>query len=103
MFGLTVPVLLLGVGVQGVRGQMPRRHLPVCALLQEQGLLLAPAGERVWTLLGRLLLLCLWSDCPGRSLRTGNIEKNNDSPGDNKTVARTFLYLRGARLGTVMV
>jgi hypothetical protein len=41
--GLMVPVLLLGAGVQGVWGKMPRRHLPVCALLQEQGLLLASA------------------------------------------------------------
>jgi hypothetical protein len=51
VFGLTVPVLLLGVRVQGVRGKMPRRHLSVCALLQEQGqgLLLAPAGESVWS------------------------------------------------------
>ncbi len=72
VFSLMVPVLLLGVGVQGVRSKMPWRHLPVCALLKEQGLLLAPAGERVWALLGRLLFLCLWSDCPGRSLRTGN-------------------------------
>ena len=47
MFDLMVPVLLLGVEVQGVRGKMPRRHLPVCALLQEQGLRLASAGERV--------------------------------------------------------
>ena len=47
VLGLRVPVLLLGVRVQGVWGKMPRRHLPVCALLQEQGLLLAPAGEHV--------------------------------------------------------
>jgi hypothetical protein len=28
---------------------MPRRNLSVCALLQEQGLLLAPSGECVWS------------------------------------------------------
>ncbi len=49
VFDLTVPVLLLGVRVQRVRGKMPRRHLSVffCALLQEQGLLLGPGGDRV--------------------------------------------------------
>jgi hypothetical protein len=47
ILGLMFPFLLLGVGVQGVRGKMPRRHVPVCALLGEKGLLLAPAGERV--------------------------------------------------------
>jgi hypothetical protein len=47
VLGLMVPLLLRGVRVQGVRGQMPWRHLSVCALLQEEGLLLAPAGERV--------------------------------------------------------
>ncbi len=44
---IAVAVLLLGVRVQGVWGQVPRGHLPVCALLQEQGLLLAPVGECV--------------------------------------------------------
>ncbi len=47
VLGLMVPVFLLGVGVQGVRGQVPRSHISVCALLQEQRFLLAPAGESV--------------------------------------------------------
>jgi hypothetical protein len=40
VLGLMVPVLLLGARVQGMQGQMPWCHLLVCALVQEQGLLL---------------------------------------------------------------
>ncbi len=74
VFVLRVPVLLLGVGVQGVRGKMPRRHVPVFALLQEQGLLLAPAGESV-----RSNCSCLTPRCQNsRGAGSNALLKNKD-------------------------
>ncbi len=74
VFDLTVPVLLLGVRVQGVRGKMPRRQVPVCALLQEQGLLLAillvnDFGLAVAVLLLGVRVQGMWSKILRRHMR----------------------------------
>jgi hypothetical protein len=83
VFGLTVLVLIPGVRVQGVRGQMPRHHLPVCALLQEQGLLLAPAGECPWSNGSCLTPRCqefkgCGVKCPGATCQFVRYSKNKD-------------------------